>query len=246
MFHAKPSSLLTAPRQRRGFLTAAACLLGALGAQAANFTGGALTLNDGAAANPYPSTVAVSGLNNIPASGNNVTITINNFSLPTGRPDDIDMLLVSPTGASLIFWSDVGGNATTAVNVTISVSDAAAAYLPDAGTLASGAFKPTNESTAQDNFAQYGAPAGPYGNPGGATVGAGAGSFASSFNGTNPNGAWSLYVLDDTAAPGSTAGSISSWSLSINATSAVPEPSTWLAGAAALAAAAETFRRRRR
>lgn len=207
------------------------------------FTGPGLTINDGAAANPYPSPVTVSGLANIPATGNNVTLTINNFTRPGGRTDDIDMLLVGPTGASLIFWSDVGGNATTAISITVTLSDAGTSFLPDAGTLTSGTFKPTNESTAQDAFA--GAPAGPYGNPGGTTVGTGAATFATQFNGTNPNGVWSLYVVDDVQT-GETGGSISSWNLSINAPPAVPEPSTWLMGAAVAGVAAHSLRRRLR
>lgn len=209
------------------------------------FTGPGLTINDGAAANPYPSTLTVSGLANIPATGNNVTLTINNFSRPGGRPDDIDMLLVGPTGASLIFWSDVGSTATTAINITVTLSDAGTNFLPDAGTLTSGTFKPTNESTVQDNFAQYGAPAGPYGTPGGAIVGVGPNTFATQFNGTNPNGVWSLYVVDDVQT-GETGGSIGSWSLSINAAAGVPEPSTWIMGAAVAAVAAHSLRRRLR
>lgn len=212
----------------------------------ATFTGPGLTVNDGTAANPYPSIITVSNLATIPSTGNRVTLTINNFSRPTGRLDDVDMLLIGPTGASLIFFSDVGGNGAGAQNITVTLSDAASSYLSDAGALTSGTFKPTNESTPQDNFAQYGAPAGPYGNPGGATVGAGTATFASQFNGTNPNGQWSLYVMDDAPNAVETAGSIASWSLSIDAASSVPEPSTWLMGAALLGVGAESFRRKLR
>ena len=232
-------------------LTAVAALtLGAVAARGATFTGGMLTLNDATStgsgpANPYPSTVNVSGLSAIAATGSHVTLTITNFSRPNGRSGDIDMLLVGPTGASLIFWSDVGTNAATAVDVSITLSDSASAYLPASTALTSGTFKPTNEGTPQDSFPSP-APAGPYGNPGGATVGAGTDTFATEFNGTNPNGTWSLYIVDDTLSPGST-GSIASWTLNIDAApNVVPEPSTWALLAAGLGALGLALRRHRR
>ena len=142
------------------------------------------------------------------------------------------MLLVGPTGATFIVFSDVGGTGAATGPFTFVLSDAGATFLPDAGPFVSGTFKPTNESTAQDAFP--GAPAGPYGNPGGVTAGAGPNTFASQFNTTNPNGTWSLYIIDDTGGSGGETGSITGWSLDITA---VPEPSTWallIAGTAAL------------
>ena len=233
----------------RSLALAAVFALGAVSSQAATFTGGMLTLNDATStgsgpANPYPSTINVSGLSNLAATGSHVTLTITNFSRPNGRSGDIDMLLVGPTGASLIFWSDVGTNAATAVDVSITLSDSASAYLPASAALAGGTFKPTNKGTAQDAFPSP-APAGPYGNPGGATVGAGTDTFATEFNGTNPNGIWSLYIVDDTLSPGST-GSIASWTLNIDAPVAgVPEPSTWAGLALGTGALGLALRQRR-
>jgi large repetitive protein len=57
------------------------------------------------------------------------------------------------------------------------------------------------------------------------TAGTGTGSFASQFNGTNPNGTWSLYILNDTPNSGGETTTIGSWTLNINAT-VIPEPST--------------------
>ena len=51
--------------------------------------------------------------------------------------------------------------------------------------LATGTYKPSNYGTG-DTFAAP-APAGPYA------------SVLSTFNGANPNGTWSLYVVDDAA-----------------------------------------------
>src|ERR1700704_2853161 len=147
--------------------------------QATTFTGGAITINDTATASPYPSTIVVSGLF---TSLSSITLTLTNFSR-SSRPDDLDMLLVGPTGATLIVFSDVGGTGAAVGPFTFILSDAGATFLPDAGPFVSGTFKPTNESTAQDPFAAP-APAGPYGNPGGATAGVGPNTFASQFNGT--------------------------------------------------------------
>jgi PEP-CTERM motif len=189
------------------------------------FTGGMISFNDGGnaptQASPYPGSIVVSGLGSQISS---ITLTLTNFTR-SGRPDDLDMLLVGPTGASLIVFSDVGGTGAATGPFTFVLSDSGATFLPDAGPFVSGTFKPTNESTAQDTFSAP-APSGPYGNPGGATVGAGSATFSSVFGGTNPNGTWSLYIVDDTPNSGGETGSISAWSLDITAT-AVPEPNTW-------------------
>jgi hypothetical protein len=205
--------------------------------QATVFAGGPITFNDGATSffpgTPYPSTILVSGL--LPQISS-ITLTLTNFTR-SGRPDDVDILLVGPTGASLIVFSDVGGNGGATGTLTFTLSDLAGSFLPDGGPLVSGTFKPTNESTNETGPANFPAPApaGAYGNPGGVTVGAGPNTFASQFNGTNPNGTWSLYIVDDTGGSGGETGSITGWSLDIVA---VPEPSTWallIAGVAALA-----------
>src|SRR5947199_81355 len=65
-------------------------------------------------------------------------------------PDDIDILLVGPTGANALILSDVGG-ATAASNITLTLSDNSGASLPDDGPLVSGTFKPTNIG-AGDSF----------------------------------------------------------------------------------------------
>jgi hypothetical protein len=61
----------------------------------------AITINDAAAATPYPSNITVSGL-----VGNitKLTVTINGFSHTF--PDDVDMMLVAPNGNKFVFGDE--------------------------------------------------------------------------------------------------------------------------------------------
>jgi len=94
----------------------------------------------------------------------------------------MDMLLVGPGGQTVVLMSDAGG-ALDVVNVNLTFDGTAATDLPDATQIVSGTYRPTNIG-AGDTFPAP-APAGPYG------------SLLSVFNGVNPNGTWSLYVVDD-------------------------------------------------
>jgi hypothetical protein len=110
-------------------------------------------------------------------------------------PGDVDILLVGPAGQRMILMSDIGGG-TDAVNAVLTFDDAAP---PMGATVVTGTFSPANSGTG-DLFPAP-APAAPFG----ATL--------SVFNGTNPNGAWRLFVVDDA---GIDAGSIAGgWSLTI-------------------------------
>lgn len=180
-------------------------LLAAVAMQAQNFSnttpitipGGAPETSSGPAA-PYPSNITVSGV-----SGTVTKATVTLTNLNHGYPNDIDILLVGPTGASVILMSDTGGNLDL-VNVNLTFDDAAAASLPDEGQIVSGTYKPTNIGTG-DTFAAP-APAAPYG------------TTLSVFNGTNPNGTWSLYVMDDL---GGDSGSIAGgWTLTLQSPTA--------------------------
>jgi subtilisin-like proprotein convertase family protein len=160
-------------------------------------------------ATPYASTITVSGLTGA-ITDVNVTLTGFNHTFP----DDVDILLVGPTGKRIVLMSDTGGsNVLSGVNITF--DDAAAAGLPDSTAIATGSFKPTNIGTA-DPFPDVlpsGQIAGGEAFPSGTT--AGPCTLASSFNGTDPNGTWSLYVVDD--AGGSTGTITGGWSLDITA-----------------------------
>jgi subtilisin-like proprotein convertase family protein len=156
----------------------------------------AITINASGAASPYPSTLAISGVSGTVAS---LTVTLNNLSHT--NPDDVDILLVGPGGQNAIIMSDVGGSI-AASNVTLTLTDATASSLPDAGPLVSGTFKPTNVGAGDTFPAPAPAPSG--------------GSALSVFTGTDPNGTWKLYIIDDV---GGDAGSISGgWCLDITAT----------------------------
>lgn len=173
-------------------------------------------------ATPYPSTISVSGITDVVLD---VNVTLNNMNHTF--PDDIDILLVGPTGARLLLMSDAGGSADL-VNNTYTFDDAAAATLADGALNASGSYKPSNFGTG-DTFPAP-APVGPYPDP----------QLLSVFNGLDPNGTWSLYVFDDV---GGDTGNINlGWTVTIDT---VPEPTTLLlVGAGLLGLATRTFRRR--
>ncbi|MDQ6630179.1 MAG: hypothetical protein M3Y82_00290, partial [Verrucomicrobiota bacterium] len=133
-------------------------------------------------ASPYPSVISVVG---IPPNEkiDKITVTFHNLFHSISR--DIDILLVGPSGENLILFSDVGGSATVS-GVTVTLDDDAAATLPPFGVIVSGLFKPDNfeDGEGGDTFR---APA-PF--PSSATN-------LSVFKGTNPNGFWRLFVVDD-------------------------------------------------
>ncbi len=148
-----------------------------------------------AQANPYPSVINVSGL-----SGSIAEVQVTLFGITHPQPDDLDILLVGPgnTPVSLVLMSDAGGT-TPLNNVTLRFRESASAPPTDNGPLGSGDYQPVNyEGTA--DFPAFGSPA--------ATT-----ATLDTFIGTNPNGDWKLYVVDDQQGP--RGGVISSWQLSI-------------------------------
>ena len=144
---------------------------------------------------PYPSTINVTGQGGI----TKVTVTVSNITHTF--PDDLEFLLVSPTGIKVTLMGDVGGG-TDITNVSLTFDDAAASSLPDATVLTTGTFKPTYLNQGAAGFPAP-APAGPY-----ATT-------LSAFNGTIQNGTWSLYVFDDSS--GDTGNINGGWSINITA-----------------------------
>lgn len=129
-------------------------------------------------ATPYPSDINVGGF---PGALSDVNLHL--YGMNHTWSDDIDILLVGPQGQNLIVMSDAGGNLDL-VNVDLTLDDAAAASLPDSAQIVSGAYKPTNYGGGDVFPAPAPAPS--------------ASTTLDIFNGTDPNGVWSLYVVDDT------------------------------------------------
>lgn len=196
-------------------------LLGGVSTHAASFTNSAAinVPNSGSGTTPaslYPSTINVSGV-----SGTISKLTMTLMNINYDRPDDLEILLVGPTGKKFVLLADAGGTVTPASGATVTFDDAAASQVPDSGPLSAGSFKPTcvdAQGNIQTEFPAP-APAGTYDVP----APTGSSTLASSFNGTNPNGAWSLYVVDDIP---SAAASIGGWFVTINTGGASPEPTT--------------------
>ena len=111
-----------------------------------------------------------------------VTLTLNGFS--HSFPSDVDALLVGPQGQKIMVMSDAGGGISV-TNLSLGFSDSASSSLPAAATLASGTFKPTDFES--DEVMPLPAPSGSRS------------AQLSAFNGTDPNGNWSLYVADDSS-----------------------------------------------
>lgn len=117
-------------------------------------------------------------------------------------PDDLDILLVGPGGQKVMLMSDAGSGSDV-VNVNLIFDGAASTSLPNSSQISSGTYLPTNYASTSGSADPFSAPApaAPYG----ASLGA--------FNGTSPNGAWQLFVKDDS---GQDQGSIANgWELII-------------------------------
>jgi hypothetical protein len=151
---------------------------------------------------PYPSTNVVTGL-----SGSVITkATVQLFGFAHTFPSDVDIVLVGPHGQNAILMSNVGGQTvkTPVTNIDLTLDDDAEANLPLESALVSGTFKPTQGYTNAFQF-DFPAPA--------PTTAQLMGPFLSNFKNTDPNGTWSLYVVDDNA--GDSGVITGGWSLTI-------------------------------
>jgi hypothetical protein len=138
---------------------------------------------------PYPSTIRVGGFKR-EARIVDINLTLHNYS--HGCMSDVDVLLVAPGGRKATVMSDVGSDAIWECemsNITVTLDDEAANPLPVGigHPLTSGSFQPLDFEPGIDND-NFPAPAP---TPSGSDA-------LSTFDGINPNGAWKLFVLDDT------------------------------------------------
>jgi len=146
-------------------------------------------------ANPYPSSISVTGLTGV-ITDVNVTLT----NIGHTHPDDLDILLVSPSGDSVVLMSDAC-NGTDFEDFDWTFDDEATGPMPDspAGTCSSFFYQPSSYDSGSDTW--------PGSNPGPH------GSALSTFDGENPLGTWSLYASDDAA--GDSGDIEGGWSLTI-------------------------------
>ena len=159
-------------------------------------------------ATPYPSPITVTGVPKADTGEtvDRVSVTLNN--LTHGFSQDLQVLLVGPNGKSVVLMANAGGSQAglnaPVNNVNLTFDDGASGQLPPDAQIVSGTFKPSNFGAS--NFPDVGA--------------ATSGDLASAFNNmADPNGAWKLYVIDDsTGDQGAIAGG---WSLSIRTTKIV-------------------------
>jgi hypothetical protein len=153
---------------------------------------GAVCTQFGTNGTPYPATITVAGA---PASIGTMRVTL--FDVVHAAPDNLDVLLVSPTGQKFILMADAGDNLSlTTPGATLTFWDSAGQVLPNSALLTTGAYEPTSWEPNQSNFLAP-APAGPYNEPGSTVGGIATQTLNGVFGGTNGNGVWSVYVRDD-------------------------------------------------
>lgn len=150
-----------------------------LGTNQSRFTNNTLiTIRDNTNALPYPSTITVSGLSGVVGKA---AVTL--VSMAHTHPDDVDIMLSSPSGQNMLLLANNGGG-NTVTNLNLTLDSTASTPVPIGGQIVSGTNRP-NPNLPVATFPAP-APPGPY-----ATTLAAA-------SGSNPNGAWSLFVMDDT------------------------------------------------
>jgi hypothetical protein len=153
--------------------------------------GGGICTTLGGPADPYPSTITVTGG---PQQIGSMRVTL--YDVTQVMPDNMDVLLVGPTGQAFILMADAGGNVDLTTPVTLTFSDTAGQVLPNSAPLTTGVFEPTSWEPGQSSFLPPAPPA-PYNEPGSAVGGTGTQTLMGNFGLTNANGTWSLFVRDD-------------------------------------------------
>jgi hypothetical protein len=181
---------------RRCLIASASVSVGAAifagGAQAAHFFNPSpIFIPSASPAVPYPSQIPVTGL-----TGTVSKVTTGLSGLDAAG-DDLQVLLVGPGGQTTVLYRGACDDGFD--GQALFFDDAAATLLPEGG-CPTGIYKPTDRDLSPEPFSS---PA-PQGQPYGATL--------SAFNGTNPNGTWSLFAQNTNVG---TTGIDGGWSLDI-------------------------------
>jgi len=151
-----------------------------------------ITMPTSGPADRYPAEITVGGM---PKGVATVRLGIHGFDHPS--PDDVDVMLSAPSGRSVLLMSDVEASAPTSP-ASLTFSSTATGGVPSTGPLATGEYLPTNLGSA-DSF--------PFPAPSQTTWS----TSLDVLHGTDPNGTWRLYVVDDDgSSPG---GVIDAWTL---------------------------------
>ncbi len=156
-----------------------------------------ITINS-ANARPYPSHIFVSGLSD-PIT--KLRVKLNGFSHQ--QVSNVSALLVAPGGQKMVLMGAADNGTASVVNLVF--DDDATTYLPSGNVLVSGTYRPSFHFPVIN----FPAPA-PAVSVADFPAVFGTATLASKFNGIDPNGTWSLYVLGATLN-----GSIASWCLEI-------------------------------
>jgi hypothetical protein len=152
-----------------------------------------IVVNQGGPGSPYPSTILVQ---NAPTVVGSMRLTLYDFT--SNSPDNVDLLLVGPLGQKFIIMANAGGTGPITTPVTLNITDTAGQVMPDNGPLATADYEPTSWGAVA--VFPPPAPGLPYNLPGNTVGGTGTQTLFGNFGGQNPNGIWSLYVRDDSAA----------------------------------------------
>lgn len=159
--------------------------------------------------NGYPSTINVSGILGTITS---VSATVSNFGHTF--PENVAMLLVSPTGQASYLMNDCGSDLSVS-HLTLTFSQNTATQLPQNTIITNGTYLPSDYGFAIFPSNQLGAPSPPLPSV-----------FKTNLNtfiGNSANGAWELFVADEDTLD---SGYVSNgWSISIGVGAAVEQDS---------------------
>ncbi len=156
-------------------------------------------------ANPYPSSITVSG-----TAGPITDINVGLDNITHSAPGSVSIVLVAPTGLALQLMGCVADEDAIASGAFVTLDDGGGP-LPTNDDLTTGTYKPTSHCPVKDSFPAPG-PLLAYGNPG--PGGGGIATFANTFNGSSAIGTWNLFVkYSNNGDGGQIAGG---WSLDVN------------------------------